>query len=373
MRSPFSFINKQLLFLHTFPFMVAGVVFVYMRCCFAPSQGGAPLPSQDVLQPDMAQGEYEFVTSAFNTDCRLVLFGERYKVHQAYAQCSQRLFALHNTLNAFDPNSELARFNQAPPETPVPLSPLFWRAFSAASFAFQETQGAFDVTIAPLMHFWKEVAKTPEAPENQGNPLEERRQRLMEAVGFSRLAWDDNAHTVTKPAQETQLDFGGLAKGLALDILRETLAEEGIEYYYISLGGNTLQQLPPNHPFQNVCALADMREGQEGKEACTVSGTHGLCLATSANTLRPIAPASAPRPMGHILNPQDGSPVAPPYRSVTAVCDTGWRSDAYSTAVFVQGAPLAESLLKANLAKGFILLPADDSPPLVLGDIQLLP
>ncbi len=332
----------------------------------------APASPQELLQPDMAWGQYEFLTSVFHTDCRLVLFGPRYQVHNAYGRCSESLFQLHNALNAFDPQSELSRFHQAPANTPIPLSPLLWRTFQAARQAYQETQGAFDVTIGPLMDLWRQVAKHPDAPQFQGEALETLCAKTRESVGFALLSWDDAARTVTKSRPEIRVDFGGLAKGLALDILREILREDAIEYYYISLGGNTLQNLPPDHPYQDLCGLADLRGGHEGEERCTLAGTAGQCVATSANTLRPLSPASSGRPLGHILEPATGKPVAPPYASVTAVCADGWRSDAYSTAVFVRGESLAQALLEANLATGFVLTPPQQ-PPRVLGKLALQP
>ncbi len=326
--------------------------------------------TQELLQPDMAWGQYEFLTSAFHTDCRLVLFGERYRVHEAYAKCSEQLFQLHNTLNAFDPQSELSRFHQAPANQPIPLSPLLWLAFHTAKQAYQETQGAFDVTVGPLMDFWRKVAQNPNDPQFQGDSLTEQCAKVRNSVGFPLLLWDDTAKTITKSHPDIRVDFGGLAKGLALDLLRESLKEEGIQYYYISLGGNTLQQLPPHHPYENLCGLEDMRPGHGGEERCTLGGTGGQCVATSANTLRPLSPSSSPRPLGHILDPETGEPVAPPYASVTAVCVDGWRSDAYSTAVFVRGESLARALLEADLATGFVLTPADQ-PPQALGRISL--
>ncbi|MGN0867464.1 MAG: FAD:protein FMN transferase [Oligosphaeraceae bacterium] len=347
------------------------VVLLVLGVALYRQRGKAPAPSpQELLQPDMAWGQYEFYTSVFHTDCRLVLFGERYRVHNAYARCSESLFQLHNTLNAFDPQSELSRFHQAPDNTPLPLSPLLWRAFQAARLAYQETQGAFDVTVGPLMDFWRQVAKHPEDPQYQGEALETLCARHKASVGFPLLLWDDTAQTVTKSRPGIRVDFGGLAKGLALDILREILQEHDIQYYYISLGGNTLQVLPPGHPYRDLCGLEDMRPGHAGEERCTLAGTAGQCVATSANTLRPLSPPSSGRPLGHILEPETGRPVAPPYASVTAICADGWRSDAYSTAVFVRGEGLARALLEDQRATGFVLTPADQ-PPQVLGKVSL--
>ena len=338
---------------------------------------GEPLPSQDVLQPDLAFRQYDFLTSVFNTDCRIVLYGNRPQTHQAYRRCSEMLFGLHNALNAFDVKSELSKLNQASAGTAVEVSEEFWRILLIARDAYQETDGVFDVTIGPLMHFWRTVAESPERPEFQGEALERSLAAVKEHVGFGLLTLDEEKHTVTKQRTGIQVDFGGLAKGYALDRLQEILKEEGVEYYYLSLGGNTCQKLPPDHPYRNRCVLADMRPKHLGQDLCTLDGMDGQCLGTSSNSLRPISTYSD-SPLGHILDPASGHVSQGTYASVTAICTSGWRSDAYSTAVFVGGEPLAQKLLQEKKATAFVFVNAADddaqtAKPIILGEATILP
>lgn len=319
------------------------------------------------LDPGLEIRQYDFLTSIFNTDCRLSLFGTRQQVHTAYRRVSEELFRLHNALNRFNRQSEVSRFNATPADTPFPCSPLLWRAFETAEKAYQETDGAFDITVGPLMAFWKKHATDAEIPR-------EELASIRQHVGFSLLKLDAAAHSVTKLADDLQVDFGGLAKGLALDIARETLQAEGVENCYLDFGGNTYQNLPQDHPYRDLCAIKDLRPLPDGSfpsaPRCTLQNAERRFLGTSANSYRAISKDDA-KPVGHILDPQTGMPVAPAYISLTAIADTGWRSDAFSTAVFAKGAPLARIITAAHPACAFIFLPQTNAAPEIIGDARL--
>ncbi|GEM_PF-5562640 len=325
---------------------------------------GQPLPPITQMDPEQDFRQYDFVTTIFNTDCKLSLYGSRAQVHPAYQKTSEILFRLHGVLNRFDEASELAHFNAIPANTPFPCSDLLWRAFTTARDAYNETHGAFDVTIGPLMSFWREVAKNPQMTDAE---IQSRLKEVRKCVGFSLLEFDDATHVITKTVDGIQADFGGLAKGLALDIALEVIHENGIRNCYLDFGGNIYQELPDDHPYKGQCAIADLRYPEDKAERITLKNMDRRFVGTSANALRPIS-NDAKRPMGHIIDTETGAPVECPFVSVTAVADKGWRSDAFSTAVFAKGTPLAEQLRQENPAIAFALLPPDGQPT-ILGEL----
>ena len=328
---------------------------------------GKLLPQMQQLDPGLEIRQYDFLTSIFNTDCRISLFGTRQQVHQAYQRVSEELFRLHNALNRFAEQSEVSRFNNTPAGTAFPCSPQLWRAFETAGMAYAETDGAFDVTIGPLMAFWKKHAVDGEVPAEELDAIRRR-------IGFPLLKLDAANHTVTKSVEGLQVDFGGLAKGLALDVAREILLEEGLENCYLDFGGNTYQKLPKDHPYRDLCAIKDLRPLPDGtfptSPRCTIQSADGRFLGTSSNAYRALS-QDATRPAGHILDPQTGTPAAPTYVSLTAVADSGWRSDAYSTAVFAKGAPLARKIAAAHPDCAFLFLPLTDDAPEIIGSATL--
>lgn len=325
---------------------------------------GQPLPPISQMDPEQDFRQYDFVTTIFNTDCKLTLFGTRAQVHPAYQKTSEKLFLLHNTLNRFDEKSELSRFNALPANTPFVCSELLWRAFMTACEAYDETAGAFDVTIGPLMSFWREVANHPQMTEEG---IQSRLAEVRKCVGFNLLSFDPDNHAIIKTVDGIQADFGGLAKGLALDIALEILHDNGIQKCYLDFGGNIYQDFPDDHPYKGLCAIADLRHPEEKSERITLGHMDRRFIGTSANALRPIS-SDAKRPIGHILDTETGIPVECPFVSVSAIADKGWRSDAFSTAVFAKGVILAEQLRQNNPDLAFALLPPGGDPQL-LGEL----
>ena len=313
------------------------------------------------MSPDTEVRQYEFLTAIFNTDCKLVLFGKRMEVRKAYQKTSEQLFRLHNALNRFDEKSELSRFNALPAASPFQCSEELWNAFMVAREAFEETDGAFDVTIGPLMDFWR---KNPNSsPEEINGELTE----LLTCVGMDKLLFDDEAHTITKKVNGVKVDFGGLAKGLALDMAKACLLENSVANCYLDFGGNIYQALPDDHPNRDKCAIADMRDADKTAPRVMLNGTAGKFIATSANTYRAISKDSE-RPIGHIMDPVTGRPAQSQMISATAVADTGWRSDAFSTAVFAKGPALAEKISTNNQNCAFLIASVADEQLLLVGN-----
>ena len=307
-----------------------------------------------------------YTAFAFDTKCSLVLWGDEKAADAAATAAIQLLGQLHATLNRYDPASELARFNAAPANIPFACSDLLWNAFDAARTAWRQTDGVFDVTIGPLMAFWKHAAATPDKP-----PDTAAREEAQRRVGFEKLLLDDMAHTVTKTADGMSVDFGGLAKGLAIDLVRPEIARAGIFRMMLDFGGNLFLEDPNDRPDSGEVRIRDPRAGDHtsGKMLGTLTDANHRCVATSANSERPLATGA--RPIGHIMDPRTGQP-ADALEQVTVVTPRGVDSDVFSTAVFIDGPDLARKLAEQCPATGFVLLPTAE-PPYAIGDAVLKP
>ena len=317
---------------------------------------------RQLLQPRTEETQYPAVSShtytffAFDTQCSLTLWGNEVVTDSAATSAIQLLNRFHSTINRYDSASELAHFNDTPANEPFACSDLLWEAFTAARNAYRQTDGVFDVTIGPLMAFWKQAATTPEQP-----PSPEDLARAKQCVGFDKLALDEEAHTVTKTVAGMSVDFGGLAKGLALDLVRPLISQQGISRVLLDFGGNLYLDSPDDLPNAGEVRIRDPRAGDHlaGKLLGSLTDANHRCIATSANSERPIA--TGKRPIGHIMDPQTGKP-ADVLDQVTAVTPRGVDSDVFSTAVFIAGPELARRLAEQCPDTGFILLPHDDAP-----------
>lgn len=322
------------------------------------------VPSAAVKTASQAAPFHTYILFAFDTNCTLTLWGDEKVTSEAASSAIQLLNRLHATLNRYDEDSELAHFNAAQANTPFPCSDLLWQAFTSAQEAYRQTDGVFDVTVGPLMSFWKQAAAKPEQP-----PSPEKLAEAQNRVGFGKLVLDEQTHTVTKTVADMSVDFGGLTKGLALDLVQPLLTQAGITRMMLDFGGNLYLENPDELPNAGEVQIRDPRAGDHstGKMLGALTDANHRCIATSANSERPIA--TGKRSIGHIMNPWTGMP-ADTLEQVTAVTPRGVDSDIFSTAVFIAGPDLARKLAEQCPETGFILLPHDDIP-LAVGSATL--
>ena len=132
----------------------------------------------------------------------------------------------------------------------------------------------------------------------------------------------------------------------------------------LDFGGNLYLENPDELPDAGKVQIRDPRTGDHstGKMLGALTDANHRCIATSANSERPIA--TGKRSIGHIMNPWTGMP-ADTLEQVTAVTPRGVDSDVFSTAVFIAGPELARKLAEQHPNTGFILLPHDDIPQAV--------
>ena len=287
-----------------------------------------------------AEKWYTYRTFAFNTDCTLQLQAkEEALAGKAAGECLHLLAEMGAALNRFDPASDVSRFNALEAGALLQCDEILWDAFAAAREASALTDGAFDVTVGPLVAYWKAVADG-KAPD------EESRLAALARTGMDKLAFDGERRSVTKLADGVKADFGGLAKGLALELVRQRLLAAGIEHCLLNFGGNIYVSRR-----EGEASGVAVRDPRCGETLCVVSRCSGRFVATSSDEFRALSPGK----ISHIVDPRTGMSVQT-MLSVTAVASGGAASDYLSTAVFVGGIPLAERIAAARPDVGFVIL-----------------
>ena len=280
----------------------------------------------------------------FNTVCKATVYGD-VKAEKAYQEIIQRMTALHNLINAYDPESELSHLNSAAFQEAFHCSDELWAILGAARQAYDETEGAFDPTVGPLMKLWGFHGK------RNTIPTEAEIQEALEKVGLDKVFFDDEKHTVHFSREGLSLDFGGIAKGYACDIVAEVLLSQGIQTYMIDLGGNIqLSDIPPKG--QKLFKVG-IRDPNHKEQVLEVLKLKGCSIATSGNYERSRVVDG--KRIGHIMDPKTGCP-GEFHASVTAVTPRGIDSDVFSTAVFVRGEPLARKLVDKHSGSFFLIV-----------------
>jgi FAD:protein FMN transferase len=229
-------------------------------------------------------------------------------------------------------DSEMSTINASAGQGPVPVSKTMARVLSAALDMSKRSEGAFDPTVLPLVKLWGFRNSQPgPAPSQQAID------GCLESVGSDLVIFHPTNQTVQFSHPETQLDFGGLAKGAALDQAAQAMMLQGAVGGLLDLGGGFLvfgqaqkQQvgvvnpLDPNHPLDSF----PLSEG-----AVATSGQYERFRSDGKQT------------WGHILDPRTGKPCDQAL-SVTVVAESALLADALATACFVLGPRQGLALLE---------------------------
>ncbi|MCF7853423.1 MAG: FAD:protein FMN transferase [Candidatus Pacebacteria bacterium] len=287
--------------------------------------------------------------TVFGTYARLTFYAQEQQAEKAADAIQERLQELNNRINIFDDQSELSQLNRTAHTTPFQCSEPLWTLLSVCRQAYERTNGAFDISVGPLLRLWGFHEKRDRYPAPQDV------QQALAAVGLNEVVFTPAERSVRFTHPDSYLDFGGVAKGYGLDLAVRVARKHGIERGIIDLGGNVYCfPLPP--PGKDVYTVA-IRDPFHPN--AFVGKVHLLdqCVATSGNYENKRTLNG--RLVHHIIDPRTGYPV-PHVASVTVITPQGVDSDIFATAVFVAGMPLAKDLCRETPRTGILRIVQSD-------------
>ena len=189
----------------------------------------------------------------------------------------------------------------------------------------RESDGAFDIAIAPLTSIWDFTAEDPKVPDDAAI------QKALPLCSSDGVTID--GQDITLPSDDIQFDVGAIAKGYIADRMKDLLVKKGVKSAIINLGGNVLciGSKPDGTPFKVGIQkpFADRNETEAvmditGKSVVS-SGIYERCFKQGGKLYH------------HILNPQTGYPYDNGLISVTIISDQSVDGDALSTTCFALG------------------------------------
>jgi thiamine biosynthesis lipoprotein len=188
-------------------------------------------------------GLQRFYHQAMATTFEVVIVHEddRYAGQAARAAFGE-VDRLEAELSRFLENSDISRINNLPANRPLRLGLPAFECLQISNKVCAETDGAFDVTIGPLLSCWHARDETPRTPS------EEQLRFAREHTGMHLLKLDEAEHTVELLTSPVQIDLGGIGKGYAVDRMAELLREWSIDTALISGGYSSVLALnaPPD-------------------------------------------------------------------------------------------------------------------------------
>ena len=241
-----------------------------------------------------------------------------------------------NLASLYIEDSEISRINDAAGKEYVQVSDELFYLLKRAKQLGDESDGAFDVTIGPLVLLWNVTGQDgdPHVPEQED--IDE----ALKKVDHTKLLLDEENSAVMLADEGMKLDLGGVAKGYAAGLMRDIAEENGVTGY-LSIGGNMLVigDDPDGEPF--VVGLRDPLKDANSYFA-TIDIT-GYTMATSSAA--EIFFEEDGVKYHHILDPKTGYPGDTDLLQVTVVSEDGLLADALSTTIFLKGSGCLEEYM----------------------------
>jgi len=238
-------------------------------------------------------------------------------------------------LSTYRPTSEISRINREAGSGPVTTDPEVFGLVRQAMIYSEQTSGAFDITVGPLVKAWgffRGSGRYPSVKE-----LAAARDR----TGWKLVMLNAEERSIRFRTPGVELDPGGIGKGWALDSAARLLRRLGIQTALLGLGQSSYLALgaPPGTP---GWAIHIPDPESEGTALSTVF-LRDRSLSTSGSTDRYFERDGLR--YGHILDPRTGMPAANDVAQVTVTAATATECDALSTALFVLGAKEARDFM----------------------------
>lgn len=238
-------------------------------------------------------------------------------------------------MSTYLPRSDVSRFNEAPVDSWVAVSPMTAEVVSLALEVAEASDGAFDPTIGPLVNLW---GFGPKETTDQV-PSEEEIEAAMAMVGWRAIEVDSTAHKLRK-TEPRELDLSAIAKGYAVDQVADMLEARGINNYLVEIGGE--MRFAGTKPEGEAWRVAiESPDGERRSVYKILEVTEGS-MATSGD-YRNFFEQDGMR-YSHTLDPQTGYPIRHDLVSATVMGERSVLSDAYATAFMVMGAEAAMAL-----------------------------
>jgi FAD:protein FMN transferase len=273
---------------------------------------------------------FTFSEPHMGTIFRIVLYApDATTAAKASRVAFDRIAALDDTMSDYKPDSELMRLCQAGGGPPVKVSEDLFQVLAAAQELSARSDGAFDITVGPVVRLWRRARRRHELPDSN---------RLAQAralVGYHNLVLDPKQCTAQLLKPGMMLDLGGIAKGYAADQALNLLKRDGITSALVAAAGDiACSRPPPGRESWRIEIASPAPSTKSGDKSPHYLLLHDAAVSTSGDAEQHLDLGG--QRYSHIINPATGMPLTG-RRSVTVVARRGITADSYAVAVCVLG------------------------------------
>lgn len=274
----------------------------------------------------------------FGTVYHITYQSER-NYQKEYIENVGELNSINDEFSMFDKNSTVSRINTNNPS--VNISDRFLSVYHLAQEISRETDGAFDITVAPLVNAWGFGFKS------QRLPGKKQVDSLLQFVGMDKFRiTPDRSYEKSDP--RVMLDFSAIAKGYGVDVVAQFLKTKGIKNFMVEIGGEVVASgiSEKKTPWRiGITKPADAPNNTNTQLQAILNVTD-MALATSGNYRNFYYKGG--RKYAHTIDPRTGYPVQHSILSATVLADQCAKADAYATSFMVLGFEKTKKVLKKH-------------------------
>lgn len=330
---------------------------------------GAP----DHASSSRALRRFEFSQLHMGTKVSIVLYAEDTENASTASNAAfARIAELDGIMSDYKLTSELTHLSDNAGGPPAKVSDDLYRVLEAGENLARRSDGAFDVTVGPVVQLWRRTRRRHEMPEP------ERLTRAVALVGFAKLRLDAAAHTAELVQPGMRLDLGGIAKGYAADEALRVLKKRGISRALVAVAGDiAVGGAPPGRagwrieiaPLEDEAETAPAdgsRPKPQSPRATAISGSksqiqdtaryvllHDAGISTSGDAEQHVELGGVR--YAHIVDPRTGQALTGRF-SVTVVAANDFTADSLATAVSVLGPERGLELVRSTPGAGVLFV-----------------
>lgn len=271
------------------------------------------------------------------------VFGTVYHITYQYdkdlnKEIMAQLKEVDTSLSMFNKQSVITQVNN---NADIAVNDMFAEVFTLAEKISADTNGAFDITVAPLVNAWGFGFKSGQMPTKTAIDS------IRTYVGFHKVSMDKDRH-IHKADPRLMLDCSAIAKGFGCDKVAELMRRKGIANFMVEIGGEVV-----------TCGISEKRVPWKigvtrptddslnvNQEIQAVLNVTDRAMATSGNYRNFYFKDG--KKYAHTINPHTGYPVQHSLLSATVLANHCATADAYATSFMVMGIEKAKAVLRRN-------------------------
>lgn len=284
---------------------------------------------------------------AMGTVMQLKAYGR--KSEKAIGEALERLDQIENRMSVFKTNSDISQINKKAGVGLQKVNVDTYYVINKAISYCRLSEGAFDITIRPLVGLWRIGSENPRLPNKKEI------QEKQKLVNYKDIMLDEENCSIGLKSENQAIDVGGIAKGYAADEVRSIFVKNGIKSAIINLGGN-------------IFVLGNKADGKPWKvgiqdplknrgEFVGIIAASNKSIVTSGNYERYFQVEG--KKYHHIIDPRTGYPSESEIISITIISDLSIDGDGLSTGLYIMGVEKAYSLIESLPSVDAIFITSD--------------